>query len=112
MNIIHKITDNGSVTDSTQPLADYNAWVEAFIDEGAQALADVRCDWSSEKEVIRAQSRELTVELEVRIARLEGRVEALMSMMQGKGQLVDLPPLPKIEASTERTIVRKVKVTE
>jgi hypothetical protein len=75
-------------------------------------LAEVRCDWSREKEVIRGQSRDLTIELEVRIARLEGKVEALMALLQGRGQVVDLPPLPKIEASTERTLVTKVKVTE
>jgi hypothetical protein len=89
----------------------YDAWVEAFIDAGAQTLAEVRRDWSREREIIRAESHELMNDFDARLARLEGRIDVLMSMMQGKGQVVDPPPLPKVEASTERTIVRKVKVT-
>jgi hypothetical protein len=104
MNIIHKITDNGSVTDSTQPLADNDVWLEGLAEAGAEVLAEIRCDWDREKQLIRAQSRELMTDFDARIARLEGRVEVLMSLLQGKGQVVDLPPLPKIEASTERTI--------
>jgi hypothetical protein len=29
-----------------------------------------------------------------KIATLEGRVDVLMSLIQGKGQIIDLPPLP------------------
>ena len=49
--------------------------------------------------------------LRERIAAIEGKVDALMSLMQGKGQLVDLPPLPKLfEASSQQT-VRKLRVS-
>jgi hypothetical protein len=32
-----------------------------------------------------------------------------MSLMQGKGQVVDLPPLPRLEAGDE--LIRKVKLS-
>jgi hypothetical protein len=109
MNIVHKVTDN-AVSDTSA--ANGDGWIEAFIEAGAETLAEVRCDWSREKEVIRGQSRDLTVELEVRIARLEGQVDGLLALLQGKGKAIDLPALPKIEASAERTLVTKVKVTQ
>ena len=32
--------------------------------------------------------------LREKIAMLEGQIDVLMSLMQGKGQIIDLPPLP------------------
>ena len=50
-------------------------------------------------------------ELREKTAALEGKVEALLSLMHGKGQIIDLPQLPKsYEASSEKTI-RKVRVS-
>ena len=107
MNIVHKTTFNQSFCPlATEPentlVTDHDkAMLEAVAEELVEHLGEERDE----------RERQIS-ELQVKIARLEGQVDGLMALLQGKGQIVDLPPLPKIEASTERTIVRKVKVTQ
>ena len=42
----------------------------------------------------RAEYEQELAALREKIAMLEGKVDVLMSLMQGKGQIIDLPPLP------------------
>jgi hypothetical protein len=39
-------------------------------------------------------SAEHRAALREKIAKLEGQIDVLMSLLQGKGQIIDLPPLP------------------
>ena len=63
---------------------DIKACLDGFLDAGAEALADIEKDWDREKEIIRQQNRELTVDIDAalaplkeRISRLEGAIEML-----------------------------------
>ena len=60
-------------------------WREAFIDAGAETLADIRQDWNCQKQLIEAENRELHADLEAllaplreRLARLEGQMAVLL----------------------------------
>ncbi len=60
-------------------------WREAFIDAGAQTLADIRADWNCHKQLIAVENRELQADLEAllaplreRLARLEGQMAVLL----------------------------------
>jgi hypothetical protein len=60
-------------------------WREAFIDAGAETLADIRQDWNCQKQLIEAKNRELQVNFDAllaplreRIARLEGQITVLL----------------------------------
>ena len=65
-------------------------WVDAFVDCGAEALCEIRCDWDREKALIQAENRQLQVDLDAllaplreRIAKLEGQLETLTSLLAG-----------------------------
>jgi hypothetical protein len=85
-----KPTESGQMTDSEYgaPTENINdTWLEAFLDAGAETLADIRHDWTREKELIQAQNRQMTSDLDAllvplkeRIARLEGEVAVLASV--------------------------------
>jgi hypothetical protein len=78
------------MTDSeyaTPTAATADDWVDAFVDCGAEALCEIRSDWDREKEIIRAQSREMQTDfdallapLKERLARLEAQVEILLDL--------------------------------
>jgi len=64
---------------------DDECWREAFLDAGAQTLADIRQDWSNQKQLIAAENREQQADLEAllapmreRLALLEGKVAVLL----------------------------------
>jgi hypothetical protein len=106
MRIIHKTTFNPVVSPSGDAEPE-NTLVTASEKAILEAVADGTVELLGEE---RDEREQQISELQLKIARLEGQVESLMALLQGKGQVVDLPPLPKIEASTER-IVRKVTLT-
>jgi hypothetical protein len=105
MSIVFKTT----ITPSA-PVVDHEAMAAMPIDEQTllEALGDAmgmlaakqRREWEQEFGAMRQK-----------IANLEGRIDVLVSLTQGKGQAVDLPPLPKLfEASSQQTI-RKLRVS-
>jgi hypothetical protein len=74
-------SEYGTPTETTND----ELWREAFIDAGAETLADIRQDWHREKEIIRAENRQLQVDLEAllaplkeRLAKLEGQMTVLL----------------------------------
>jgi hypothetical protein len=75
-------SDYGTPTENTDEL-----WREAFVEAGAETLAEIHQDWDREKEIIRAQNRELQVDfdtllapLKERLTRLEAQVEILLDL--------------------------------
>jgi hypothetical protein len=105
MSLVFKTT----VTPSTH-VVDREAMAAVPVDQQAllNALGDAMGVLAAEQRTER--EREASA-LRERIAAIEGKVDALMSLMQGKGQVIDLPPLPRAyEASSEQTI-RKVRVS-
>lgn len=72
------------------------------------ALGDAMGILAAEQRMEREQQ---VTELRERIAAIEAKVEVLLSLMQGRSQVIDLPPLPRsFEANSERTI-RKLRVS-
>jgi hypothetical protein len=72
----------GTPTENTDEL-----WREAFVEAGAETLAEIHQDWDREKEIIRAENRQLQVDLDAllvplkeRLARLEAQVEILLDL--------------------------------
>jgi hypothetical protein len=62
--------------------------LEGFFIAGVELLTEVRRDWDREKEIIRAQTRELTIDLDAalaplkeRLARLEGQIGTVVSLL-------------------------------
>jgi hypothetical protein len=103
MNIIYKTTVTPSQTeDTTQAaIADINP---AFVN----AVGDVMAELAAEER----EERELQVGgLREKVAKLEGQIEMLSALLQGKAPVVDLPPLPKLLETNETAIVRKVRVS-
>jgi hypothetical protein len=76
------------MTDSqyaTPTAATADDWVDAFVDCGAETLNEIRDDWEREKEIIRAQNRELQTDFDAllaplreRLAKLEGQMTVLL----------------------------------
>jgi hypothetical protein len=58
----------------------------------------------------RKEREQQVSELREKTAALEGKVEVLLSLIQGKGQIIDLPALPRSESSSEK-MIRKIRVT-
>jgi hypothetical protein len=75
-------------------------WREAFIDAGAQTLADIRQDWAREKQLIAAENRERQTDLEVLLAPLRER----LAMLEGK-----MAVLLSCEAGTSSTRAKRAK---
>jgi hypothetical protein len=70
--------------------ANSDLWTESFVQAGAEVLAKITLDWQQQKQIIQMQNRELTVDFDAllaplreRIARLEGQVEMLASLLGG-----------------------------
>jgi hypothetical protein len=104
MSVVFKTT----VTPST-PVFDREAKEAVPVDQQTllEALGDAMGVLAAEQR--KEREREASA-LRERIAAIEGKVDALMSLMQGKGQVIDLPPLPRsCEASSEQ-IIRKIRV--
>jgi hypothetical protein len=62
--------------------------LEGFLIAGTEVLTEIRLDWRREKEVIRGQTRGLTIDLDAalaplreRIAKLEGQISAVVSLL-------------------------------
>ena len=90
---------------------DYGAEAAAAVPIDQQTLLEAPGDVMGMLAAEQRREREREVSaLREKIATLEGKVDALMALMQGKGQLVDLPPLPKFEASDEQ-IITKLRVS-
>jgi hypothetical protein len=60
---------------------------QTLLEAVAQAMAMRSAEHRAEYEQELAALRE-------KIAKLEGQIDVLMSLMQGKGQIIDLPSLP------------------
>jgi hypothetical protein len=60
---------------------------QILVDAVSQAMGMLSAEHRVEYEQELAALRE-------KIAKLEGQIDVLMSLMQGKGQIIDLPPLP------------------
>jgi hypothetical protein len=60
---------------------------QTLLEAVAQAMAMRSAEHRAEYEQGLAALRE-------KIAKLEGQIDVLMSLTQGKGQIIDLPPLP------------------
>ena len=102
MSVVFKTTVNRS----SALMADRDAMAVLPID--LEALGDVMGTLAAEQR--REHEREASA-LREKIAKLEGKVDVLMSLMQGKAQIVDLPPLPKSFEASNKTIIRKVRVS-
>jgi hypothetical protein len=96
MSVIFKTTINSP----SKHLVDRNA--DEMFDEAAatapseqqillDALGDAMGMLAAEQRKEREQEASA---LREKIAMLEGRVDVLMRLMEGKGQIIDLPPLP------------------
>ena len=68
-------------------MTDLPIYQQTLLEAVAQAMAMRSAEHRAEYEQELAALRE-------KIAMLEGKVDVLMSLMQGKGQIIDLPPLP------------------
>ena len=104
MSVVFKTTVN-----SASALAvDRDAMAALPIDQQIllEALGDAMAVLAADE---RREREQQISDLREKTAALEGRVDALMSLMQGKGQVVDLPPLPRLEAGDE--LIRKVKLS-
>jgi hypothetical protein len=73
-------SEYGTPTENTDELCR-----EAFIEAGAETLAEVLKDWDREKEIIQAQNRQMQVDFDAllaplreRIAKLEGQMTVLL----------------------------------
>ena len=106
MSVVFKTTVNRP----SALVIDREAMAAVPIDQQAllNALGDAMGILAAEQ---RKEREQQVSELRERIAAIEGKVEVLMSLMQGKGQVIDLPPLPRsVEASPEKTI-RKLRMS-
>jgi hypothetical protein len=84
--------------EAASPLPIDQTLLEAIGDAMAVLAADER------------KEREQQIsELREKAAMLGGRVDALMSLMRGKGQVIDLPPLPRSDIGDE--LIRKAKLS-
>jgi hypothetical protein len=77
-------SEYGAPTENT----DAELWREAFIDAGAETLADIRQDWDCQKQLFHAENRQLQVDFDAllaplreRVAKLEGQIEMLASLL-------------------------------
>jgi hypothetical protein len=106
MSVVFKTTVNPPSTH----VVDREAMAALPIDQQTllNALGDAMGVIAAEQRMEREQQ---VTELRERIAAIEAKVEVLLSLMQGKSQVIDLPPLPRsVEASSEKTI-RKLRVS-
>jgi hypothetical protein len=78
---------------------DNELWREAFVEAGAQTLADLRLEWSALKKQMQDQATidldALLAPLKERIARLEGEVATLTTMLgsdSGRAKAKQLRP--------------------
>ena len=92
MTFIYKTTvtpPRSQVVDSEaeEAMTDLPIDQQTLLEAVAQAMAMRSAEHRAEYEQELAALRE-------KIAKLEGQIEVLMSLTQGKGQIIDLPPLP------------------
>jgi hypothetical protein len=104
MSVVFKTT----VTPSA-PVVDREAMAAVPIDQQTllNALGDAMGMLAAEQ---RGEREQEFGAMRQKIATLEGKVDALMSLMQGKGQLIDLPPLPRSYEASSEQMIRKIRV--
>ena len=78
-----QVVDSEAEEDMTDLLIDQQTLLEAVAQAIAMRAAEHRAEYEQELAALREK-----------IATLEGQIDVLLSLMQGKGQIIDLPPLP------------------
>jgi hypothetical protein len=73
------------MTTNSEDTSNNDAALDAFLDAGAEVLAQLRQDWAREKTLIAAEQRALTADFDAllapireRLAMLEGKVSVLL----------------------------------
>ena len=78
-----QVVDSETEEAMTDLPIDQQTLLEAVAQAMAMRSAEHRAEYEQELSALREK-----------IAKLEGQIDVLMSLMQGKGQIIDLPPLP------------------
>jgi hypothetical protein len=94
-----QVVDSEAEEATTDLPIDQQTLLEAVAQAMAMRSAEHRAEYEQELAALREK-----------IAGLEGKVDALMSLMQGR-QLVDLPPPPKLFEASSEQMIRKLRVS-